>query len=129
MRNEQFNKSYPTSTVVGLYVLFGGFIGGMQVGVLVIGSNLDAPKELPEFLGTLLFFGIFGVFAGLIPATIAGLIIAKCRLYKNIWWHYPIIALIGFALFALYGVCLILMNGIHKAHKLIDVMIFLAYWE
>ncbi|MDO4250576.1 MAG: hypothetical protein Q4C68_03610 [Moraxella sp.] len=117
-------KSYPTSTVVSLYALFGGFIGGIQVGVLAIGSNLDTLKEFPEFLGTLFFFGIFGIFFGLIPAAIAGLIIAKLKLYKNIWRHYPIIALIGFVPSALCGVCLILMDGIHKAQKLTDVMIF-----
>lgn len=117
-------KSYPTSTIVSLYALFGGFIGGMQVGVLAIGSNLDTPKELPEFLGTLLFFGIFGVFVGLIPATITGFVIAKLKLYKNIWRHYLIIALIGFVPSALCGVCLILMDGIHQGQKLTDIIIF-----
>lgn len=119
-------KNYPTNKVITLYPLLGGFIGGVLVGVLAEVSNLDTIKEIPEFIGTLLFFGVLGIFFGLIPASIAGFITAKCRLYKNIWWHYPIITLIGFVPSALIGLGLILLEGIYKWNKLSDIGFFMV---
>ena len=115
---------YPFLKVITLYALLGGFIGGMQVGTIATLSELDNLKEIPEFIGTLLFFGVLGILFGCIPATTAGFIIAKCRLYKNIWWHYPVIALIGFIPSAICGLFLILIDGIHKWQKFLDIFIF-----
>lgn len=115
--------TYPGHKVISLYASLGGLIGGALLGILAEGSNLDSLKEIPEFLGMLLLLGVLGIFFGLIPAALTGWIIARCRLYQNIWWHYPAAALIGFLPSGLWGVQLILTDGMPKIPKMSDFLL------
>ncbi|WP_066801990.1 hypothetical protein [Moraxella oblonga] len=106
-------NKYPIFKVTFLYTLIGGFIGGILLAISIFMGELDGISEIFEFIGSVIGFGLLGILFGGIPAGLTGYAISRFNLYKNIKKHYPIMALIGFILSAIYVVPLFaLIDGI-----------------
>lgn len=71
-------NNYPTGKVILMYLLFGGPIGGAFLMSLVLLESF----ALEDFY--LVFAGLFlGFIFGVIPATLAGFLIASFKLHRN----------------------------------------------
>ena len=71
-------SNYPTGKVILMYLLFGGPIGGAFLMSLVLIESF----ALEDFY--LIFAGLFlGFIFGVIPATLAGFLIASFKLHRN----------------------------------------------
>lgn len=102
-------NEYPVFKVTFLYTIIGGFIGGILTGIYISIGGLDRISEIPEFIGSVIGIGLLGILFGGIPAGLTGYAISRLKFYKNIKKHYPLIALIGFILSAIYVVPLMAM--------------------
>ena len=90
------NKSnYPTNKILYTYAVLGGLVGGVLIGMVGMAGELDGIKDIVDFIGSVLFIGIIGMFVGFIPATATGYLISKFKFYKKPS-HFFIISLIGF---------------------------------
>lgn len=90
------NKSnYPTNKILYTYAILGGLVGGLLIGLFALVGELDGIKDILDFIGSVLFISIIGMFVGFIPATATGYLIGRFKFYKKPS-HFIIISLIGF---------------------------------
>lgn len=76
---------YPTQKVIGLYVLFGGLIGGLILGIGMLLTNIQKisyfmaswERTIKEFI----IFSLISSVVGLLPAIITGVACSKLKIY------------------------------------------------
>lgn len=116
------NYVYPSIRISILFVLFGGAIGGLLIGLslilLVILEEIFISHDFNlngfgEFIGIVFLSIFFGSVIGFLPALISALIIVKKRLNLSMQKIYKQLFIIGF-LSTLIPVCLyMLLYGVY----------------
>lgn len=102
-------NKYPKNKIFFSYMLLGSLIGSLlTVSIIAIYLMLmdyysepavDAKPFIDiilELMGFIFIYGLIGVAVGIIPASITGLLIIKQKIYKNYWYDYIKLGLIGF---------------------------------
>lgn len=122
---------YPKSAVWGQFTLFGGAIGGLTLGVLIIIFNILFDK-VPSFnRGTFLMFfatpfllGFFGIFVGMIPATLTGYVIARKKLIITNLYDYGYLFAVGtFFTFICLFILLVIFDKIQRIEDFLTIII------
>lgn len=119
-------NEYPIFKVTFLYTVLGGMIGGMLSAISIFIGEFDRVSEIFEFIGSVIGFGLLGILFGGIPASLTGYAISRLKFYKNIKKHYPLMALIGFILSAIYVVPLMAMIDGIKSDEWNTVFTFMG---
>lgn len=96
-------NEYPKNKIFLSYMLLGSLIGSLLTTsiIAIYLKSMDYHSEpfidiILKIMGFTLFFGLIGVVVGIIPASITGLLIIKQKIYKNHWYDYIKLGLIGF---------------------------------
>ncbi len=114
---------YPTTSVIFLYAFAGGAVGGFFVG-LALWLVKFYEEGLSVLLGVIFLPMIamfFGIFFGMIPALMTGLILAIMEFIIKDKMDYVKVAFVGFLTSAIY-MSIPLFNAISKLENFLFIL-------
>ncbi len=114
---------YPTTSVIFLYAFCGGAVGGFFIGLALWFINFY-DEGLSVLLGVIflpMIAMLFGVFFGLIPALVTGLILAIMEFMIKDKKDYLKVAFVGFLTSAIY-MSIPLFNAITELENFLFIL-------